>query len=83
MNASTFDRMAASYAAIVTEDDMLCAGCGDDPCNCRECERCGVNGHRDEMHRVGDDYLCEGCHDTWLDEQAAWTGDARINRRAS
>jgi len=38
-----FDPLAAAHAAL-TEDDMLCDGCGEDPCraNCHlGCPECG------------------------------------------
>lgn len=82
-HAPLFDPLAASHAALC---DITCDSCGDDPCRCRECEPCGARGHIDDMHRIGDDYRCDGCHDLWLAEQASWVGMPRIAagvRRAS
>ena len=52
-----------SNTDYTTASDCCCQECFDHPCQCRDCCDCCKPGFTDEMNRVGDDWLCEDCHD--------------------
>ncbi len=80
MNARALDTARAVAIVLdmsddnITEADMLCSTCSDDPCGCQDCAKCNVTGHRDDMSRIGDDLYCENCYDQLTFESMRFAG---------